>query len=359
MQTNQYSLLQMSFVMMLSVGLMNHVLIIPILMDVSARDAWLSIFLATILFIPFFLMLAYITRKTNQSNLYGWLTTHYGKWLAISIAIVISIVLVSTIIVTTRDFMIWTNSTYLNQTPALVIVGIFLIAALYSAIRGIKAVVITSGILLPIVFFLGEFVMLANLPNKDYSLLFPVFEYGFKQTWNGVIYVGAGFVELILLLFLQQYVSTKIKKRHMIFLGLVMAGLTLGPTMGGLAAFGPTEAALQRSPAFEQWRIVRLGAFINHVDFLSIFQWVSGAYIRVALALLIVMELVTWRRKLVVTVVTIICGLTTLYPIGDIYVLKFLKHTYYPAVLISLLSMTVLLFFLVLFSKQKKLVKKR
>ncbi|WP_020618963.1 hypothetical protein [Paenibacillus daejeonensis] len=36
---------------------------------------------------------------------------------------------------------------------------------------------------------------------------------------------------------------------------------------------------------------MKIGRFIEHVDFLSIFQWLSGAYIRIALAIYLSLEL--------------------------------------------------------------------
>lgn len=359
MPVNQYSFLQMSFAFILSIGLMNHVLIIPILLEVSARDAWLSVIVAAVLFVPVFIMVGYIINKTKQEGIRIWLTKHYGKGWSVAIHLTIILSLIFVVIITLRDMLVWTNATYLPNTPSGVLGIIFIGLALYTALKGMRAVVVTSGILLPIVFLLGEFVMIANFPYKDYSLLFPIFEKGAASMWSGTIYVGAGFIELIYLVFLQQYVSTKIKKRHLVFLGLVLAGLTIGPTMGAIAAFGPVEAALQRSPAFEQWRLVRIGSYIEHVDFLSIYQWMSGAYIRIALALYILLELISWRKKVVITGIALLCFGASIFPVGDITVLRLLRIVYYPTVLVVLLVLTILLFFLALFAKPKRAMKVR
>ncbi|GAA0378489.1 endospore germination permease [Bacillus horti] len=359
MPVNQYSFLQISFAFIMSIGLMNHVLIIPILLEVSARDSWLSVLVSVAMFIPIFLMVGYIIKKTKQNGIQTWLNENYSKgwWVFINLVMIASLIFV--VIVTLRDMLVWTNATYLPNTPSGVLGFIFIGFALYTAIKGLRAIVISAGILLPLVFLLGEFVMIANFTYKDYSLLFPIFEKGISPMWSGTIYVGAGLIELIYLVFLQQYVSTKIKKRHLVILGLVIAGLTIGPTMGALAAFGPVEAGLQRSPAFEQWRLVRIGTYIEHVDFLSIYQWMSGAYIRIALALYLLIELIPWRKKIVTAGISILCFGVAIFPIGDITVLRILRKVYYPTTFFVLLALTLLLFLLALFSKPKRIMRVR
>src|SRR5690606_24624312 len=105
---------------------------------------------------------------------------------------------------------------------------------------------------------LGFFVMSTNFPKKDYSLLFPLFEYGYIPTLWGMIYVGSGILEVITILFIQHRVKTRINYLSLAVIGAILVWLTLGPTMGAIAAFGPVKASEMRFPAFEQWAIVSL-----------------------------------------------------------------------------------------------------
>ena len=97
---------------------------------------------------------------------------------------------------------------------------------LYNATRGIQSIALTTGVLLPIVFLLG-FVMFANVPHKDYSLLQPMMENGINPVLRGMIYPAAGFLELILF-FLQHHICSKVKLYQLIALGLVIIGITIG-----------------------------------------------------------------------------------------------------------------------------------
>src|SRR5690606_22187538 len=141
-------------------------------------------------------------------------------------------------------------------------------------------------ILLPFVIVFGDFVMTANLPAKNYSLILPIAEHGWQPVFLGGLYVGGGLVELIVILLLQQELKKKVALWKLWLLSLFLVLLVFGPVLGAIAEFGPAEAARLRYPAFEEWRLVTIGNYIRHVDFFSIFQWLSGAFVRIAVSLL-------------------------------------------------------------------------
>lgn len=109
--------------------------------------------------------------------------------------------------------------------------------------------------------------------------------------------------------------------------------------------FGPAEAATQRYPAYEEWRLATIGRFIEHLDFLSIYQWLTGAFVRIGFILFIVIELLglaKQKKKVMETIAPafIFCTLP-LFLINDNIFIE-LKGKYF---LIS----TGLLFFLLAF----------
>ncbi|XRD23741.1 hypothetical protein AABM34_14730 [Lysinibacillus fusiformis] len=52
-----------------------------------------------------------------------------------------------------------------------------------------------------------------------------------------------------------------------------------------------SEASKQRYPAYEEWGLVTIGRYIEHLDFFSIYQWLTGTFIRVSFLLYIVADL--------------------------------------------------------------------
>jgi hypothetical protein len=123
----------------------------------------------------------------------------------------------------------------------------------------------------------------------------PFLENGWSPVMNGAIYAGGAFVEIFLLLLLQHRLKKQVRAWHIMLLGLVLVYITLGPIIGAITEFGPKEAAKQMVSPYEQWRLVKLGNYIEHVDFLSVFQWLAGASVRISLAQFLLADLLPFR----------------------------------------------------------------
>ncbi|QJD82565.1 hypothetical protein [Cohnella herbarum] len=98
--------------------------------------------------------------------------------------------------------------------------------------------------------------------------------------------------------------------------------------MGGIAEFGPIESALQRYPAFEEWRLVKIGAFI-----------------RLSFTLVLISEFFN-NKKAVLPIVCLLLFCTILLPVGDITFIGFLQNYYFPLAFYTLLMMNLILLML-------------
>ncbi|WEK55835.1 MAG: endospore germination permease [Candidatus Cohnella colombiensis] len=356
MNNEKYSFLQISCIAMLSVGLLNHVLAIPVILDVSGRDSWIAVIVSTILFIPVFIMIGYMMRKTDQQQIFDWLKSHYGKFISMFFMIIFSIILFSSSALALLDMTNWTTTSYLPNTPKTVVSLVFIALIYYAVSGGFRTIAFASSILLPFVILLGEFVMISNIPYKDYSLLLPILEHGSKPVWNGIMYSSSGFIELILFILVQHQLRKTVKKRHMLYIGLIVSGLTLGPLMGAIAEFGPAEASMQRYPAYEEWRLVTLGKYVEHLDFLSIFQWMSGAFIRTSIFLIFSTKFYSKPKLFLYIYMALLIG-AVVYPFGDIALQETFKRVYFPIYFFSLFTCFIILFLMILFSKKSTVVK--
>ncbi|MFC5452768.1 endospore germination permease [Paenibacillus aestuarii] len=356
MSNPKITILQMCMLMIMSVGLVNHVTIIPILLDDADKDSWISIIFtiplcALWVFIPFF-----IVKKTKQSNFMDWLKTNRLSWFKPLFITLFAAYLSANIFITIREVITWTKITYLPQTPLFVTRLTLLILCVYAAARGIKAIAIAAGMLLPLVWILGFFVMSSNFQVKRYSLLFPLFTTGSGPIMQCMADVSASLMELILVVVLQHHLKNNLKWWHLPLLVCMISGLTLGPVMGAIAAFG-YEATKLKYPAYEQWRLVQLGAFVSHVDFLSIYQWISGAFIRISLSLFLLVDLFRPQSSKVRNISYVLAGcalmiLLSLIKLSDSMYTRLIKH-FYLAVFGTLLIFSLLLFVLV-FAKSKR-----
>jgi spore germination protein (amino acid permease) len=285
------SILHVVFLAMTVIGLKNHVTILPPLLETAERDSWLSVILTSILMFPWLFLLVYIHRKSNQEPLKDWLPQKIGKIGSNIVIYIIAIYLIIIAAFTMIETLQWVNTTFLPRTPRLILLAIYVVLCILLVTTSLQTIVIVNVFVLLAVVVFGFFVTFTNLQVKDYDLLRPFFEHGFTPVLQGLVFPASGFSELILFLLIQHQIKDRMRWYHFAIILLILAGLTMGPLVGAITEFGPAEASKQRYPAYEEWGLVTIGRYVEHLDFLSIYQWLTGTFIRVGFILYIVTDL--------------------------------------------------------------------
>jgi spore germination protein KB len=297
MKVKPFGVLASIMMMVLSVGLVNHVLIAPMLFFAAKRDAWICVLIGLVIVLPWALFpLHGILNRMNGMPLDKWLMgrmPRFLSWFLMGVFLLMQLALAFETLIT---MVSWTATTYLPNTPSIVVCVVFLGLCLFASISGLRTIAYVSCILLPIVVLLGDFVMSANMPHKDYHFLLPILENGPAPLVTGVLYTLTASCELYVFMLIQHHIKGNIKRWPFFWLVLLLSLLTIGPVMGAIAEFGPVEAEKMRYPAFSQWRLVSIGKYFEHVDFFAIFQWMSGALIRLALCIHILSEFGPLRK---------------------------------------------------------------
>lgn len=291
------SLLQTAIIIMLSTGLLNHVIIIPILLDVAKQDAWISVLLACALSYAWIAVLYTGINKIRKQHLFEWLKQVYPPIVGHALTIVASAYLLVLCAVTVKDTVHWIQTTFSTNIPIFILTFVLVLICAINAFLGIHSLANTAGVLFPFVLLLSFLVMVANIPHKDYSYLKPSLFHGMPPVWNGTLYVAAGFIEVILILFLQHHIHSSISYRSLGLIVLLIMGLTLGSLIDAIVEFGPDEAAKLRFPVFEEWRLVTIGRYIEHLDFFSIYQWFCGAFLRISLMMYLLIDIFNIQKK--------------------------------------------------------------
>src|SRR5690554_5338587 len=78
-KTDPISILHVILLSMTVIGLKNHVTILPPLLQIGGRDGWASVILATLVMLPWGVLLLYIHKKSNQEPIRNWLEDRVGK----------------------------------------------------------------------------------------------------------------------------------------------------------------------------------------------------------------------------------------------------------------------------------------
>lgn len=291
------TIFQVILLFMMVTGLKNHVIIIPALLKEAGRDAWITVVLMMLMILPWGILILYIYRSMKGEHIHSWLERNIGRTLTRILLYMISLYLIFLASVTLKEMVIWTNVSYLLRTPAFVLTLLFIIPCVITALTSLRTIISLNFILLIFVILFGFFVAFTNVQFKDYSLLLPFLEKGIGPVFKAMIYQGSGMLELTMLLFIQDRFQSSFRYRHFLIVILVLSGLTLGPLIGAIVEFGPVEAASQRYPAFDEWGLARLGKYIEHIDYLSIYQWLGGALIRISLMIYFVIYLLAIKSN--------------------------------------------------------------
>ncbi|WP_284642091.1 GerAB/ArcD/ProY family transporter [Paenibacillus silviterrae] len=339
--------LQAYMMLILVIGVNNHVILLPFLLETAKRDSWMAVVIMIIPALLWALLWYGMIKRSDRLPILHWIRMRYGTFAAMIVALPVLLLLLASIFVSLRDTAMWTHVSYLPLTPLSVIGATFLLLCVLAAMAGIESIAIISGIFLPGVVLLGYFVMLTNFQFKDYSLLTPLFTHGIGPTMQALPYLGEATGELMLLLFIQHHVKGPIRLLPLLSVVLILSGLTIGPLMGSISLFGPFESAHLRYPAFEQWRMVMIGKFISHLDFLSIYQWLSGAFIRISLMLFILSDIIPlkqrrYRNGILIAAAALIMGVSLL-ELSDMEFMQLLKQVYYPSLFAIWILLTALI----------------
>lgn len=344
--------------LMTSIGLKNHVTIIPHTIQAGGRDAWVSVILAFLLVLLWGLLVIYILKGTGQTNFYKWSQNNIGKKAGFMLSATIYLYFILATAATIKEMIIWTRVTYLPEVSLILLVIVFTLVCFFLAMLTIGSIAITNTILLFFVIILGFFVAFTNLQVKDYSLLRPLFAEGYGPVLDGVIYPFSAFVEILMLILLQTHSKKRLRYKHLIIIITILVILTLGPLIGAIIEFGPVEAARQHYPAYEEWGLVSLGRFFEHVDFFSIYQWLTGAFIRTSLFLFFMNELFQVKKaksKAIFTAINLlIITILLSLPITDFDYFMLMKKIFLPANVYFYLLLSVLLAIITFISRRKQ-----
>ncbi|QJD83142.1 endospore germination permease [Cohnella herbarum] len=355
---SKISFLQACMILMLMNGLTNHVIVNPMLLDAAGRDSWISVIAAGVLFVPWCLFLSVFMKRSGQSELRPWLAkqTHPIVAWILTIPLIIQLYLIGAMTIVHTSA--WTVTNYLPSTPKIVLSIVLTVLCATFAHWGIRVIAVMSGILLPFVILLGIFAGVSNYPEKNFNMLKPYLEFGISPVINGMIYAGGGFVEIIVLIALQHHINAKVRPLHLLIYSSIMVYIMVGPLFGAITEFGPLEAAKQMVSPFEQWRLVRLGSYVEHVDFFSVYQWLAGACVRISLSIFLVIDLLPLRnshtKNSYIMLIALSYIVLSVVPINEYTFYLWMYRFYFPISLVVLLAVSIAWVSVSAFAKQAK-----
>lgn len=288
---------QLFLLLVLSTGLLNHVILIPNLLTAAGRDSWLSVIVAYPIALVFLWLIYYIVKNSPNEGFFFMVQNRLGRMFSYLLKAPVLLFLFISTYVTFRDLLIWLSAYFLAEAPITMINIVLIMVCFIVTLSGVKTMAIASGLLLPIVVLLGFFIAITNTSFKDPSLLFPVLTDGYIPLLRGTIYVLAGLLEIYIVVLLQPFSQERITLKQLLILLTVLTGLILGPLSASIMEFGVVESVNFRYPAYEQWRVLNIGEYISNLDFFALYQWLTGALIRIGLFMYLLGHLLSRKKR--------------------------------------------------------------
>ncbi|MFF3024964.1 endospore germination permease [Gottfriedia sp. NPDC057948] len=330
--------------LIMSTGFMLHVFIVPSVLTSTHRDSWITVMASILPFISWTALVFYLYKKFNNEDILSVMFKVLYKPLAYILSGIFVAYFLFSAFVTFRFTLIWANINYTQDIPDIVVVLLIALICFYASCKGLRTISTAAFLILPPVVLFGFLVGIGNEKNKDYGLLFPIFERGYQDFFHGFIYTCSGFFEIIFILFLISYLKDKIKVKGLMIVSFILLMLILGPLTGAIMEFGPLEAEKMRNPVYEQWKLLTLGENITRLDFLSIYQWLAGAFIRISINLFIANYIINYsgRKKWSLPLLSLFLLVAVMIPWNASSFYNFLQYYYFPINLIFLICMMLL-----------------
>ncbi|WP_185601355.1 GerAB/ArcD/ProY family transporter [Paenibacillus sp. 598K] len=335
--------LQAAMLYIMFSGLAGQIMVLNAMVNSAKRDVWISALVASVFLAVWLALIGFIMRRLGQASLKQWLADRYGRIVAAAICVPLGLYLSLLAIHVLKTSVGWAKAVYMPMTPAWAIVAMYLIFAFAAAYCGVQAIAITAGILLPLSLLLSLGLLIINMSNSDFRYLAPMLEFGMSPVWRGALMGASGFVDATILLLLAHHMKGPLRARHMAGIVLILAVSLSGITIQAVALFGPDEAAKQLYVFFEEWRLVRIDKFIEHLDFLAVYQWLASSFIRLALTLCLLGELLGAHSGKRLTITQLVCCLTVggavlWKPYSDVQYFNFATRYLFPGSLIVVVA---------------------
>lgn len=322
------------FIIIMTIPIMGHVIILPLMIDVTGRDSWISVLLS----LPAAFAFAYAIYK---------LRLNYPKQSASEIAlnilgksigkIFVMLFIVYFLFLTVLSFSALVDLIYivfLPETPRIALIIWFMLFFIYAAIKGIKRIALTAGVLTFISLITGHTVTLMDSAKKDWGELTPILEFGWSPVFLGTLILISIWVELFILLFIPLK-NIKEKRTFLIWsIAILLNALTMNSTTTGvITIFGLEQADNFLYPATEIVRIIQLG-FIDRFDTYAMILMTFGTYIRCSLFFRFTYDLGVapfvskWVKRIVGAILILIVFFGTLYISKEHYRLEETVNVY-------------------------------
>lgn len=268
-----------------SVTITGHLLFIPVILNRSGRDGWLSLIfsIVPVLFLGF--VVAALAGLYPRKTLTECAQLILGKWVGKGIAILFILFFFHDASLSLRGFGEFFTTAITPHTPILIYFSALAILAAYNVRNGLEVMARTNQVFLTLMFFIGLTATFLTLKNKDYANLLPILEYGPKPMLKGMLTIVSLFSTFFVLGMVFPFVrNVNHLKRSSLITMTILIFMFIGPITGPIALFGIEHVIGLNFPTFQMLRDIQVGD-LQRLDMIGILLWSFGSYAKISLYL--------------------------------------------------------------------------
>lgn len=336
-------LLALSITTFLGIGIFD-------IIKAAGVDAYLSVFVGSVVGIILFLLFLYIANYEPELSICEKTKKLFGPIFGtiLNILLCISAFILGTTVF--YNLINFTVSQFLSETPFTVIGIVFAFIIAFINIKGIETLSRTSLVLISINVILFLVCIFGIFPTFELENLKPFLANGLSNPLKGMIYMLALNVVPIFLLLIIPKNSIEDKKHYNKYLfvaylfGCLVMITAILLTVGSLGIY---LASYYQYPEYMVLKRIDIFDFIDRIENLIILQWFFGAFISMSVTVFFISKNIKLKKekinKLVPVIITILLLITslTVFPNNTVYNNFSYKYAIYPRFLTLLIEIII------------------
>ncbi|MBD0380740.1 GerAB/ArcD/ProY family transporter [Paenibacillus sedimenti] len=268
-----------------SITVTGHLLFIPVIINQSGRDSWISVLCTLIPVVVLGCITAHLAQRYPGKTIMEYSEDIMGKWLGKLFAFLFIFYFFHDASISIRGFGEFFTTAVTPRTPILVYMSCIVFLAAFTVRSGLETMARTNQIFLFSMIPIGLLASTLTHKDKDFQNFLPVLEHGMKPVLLGSLSLFSLFSTFFVMGMIFPYVRTdKQLKRYSMLTMIILIIMFLGPITGPVALFGAERSQGLSFPTFQILRDIKVGQ-LQRLDFIGILLWSLGSYAKISLFL--------------------------------------------------------------------------
>ncbi|MEK3901296.1 MULTISPECIES: GerAB/ArcD/ProY family transporter [unclassified Paenibacillus] len=258
--------------------------------QIAREDAWIASLFCLLINLMMVVLCLMLSRLYPGQTLFEILESVLGQWLGKAVSLIYLfyfLILTSALLGDLGSFI---TTEVMPETPTEAIKMIFLIVIIVSAYKGIVIVARLSELLFPWLLLLLTLLVLALIPQANWTHILPILEDGLKPVMSAGIQ-SAMFQEPIVLLSFLPLMKQSGKQARALLGGTALGGLILFVlTLLSVLVLGIEQTSNSNYPVFILAKAINIGNILQRVEGMLVTIWIMTFFIKISLLFLLILQ---------------------------------------------------------------------